>query len=67
MAWNPSPKVAAARDLGGKFGKRVVIVLMVDDDHLEYASWGQTRKLCDFGEVLAEAAYDAVMKELEEE
>jgi len=27
MAWNPDPKVAAAREFGRKFGKDVVVIL----------------------------------------
>lgn len=66
MAWNPSPEVAAARDFGNKFnGNRVVIVWTTDDGRIGYASYGRTKKLCDETKGLAEAAYAAVMKELE--
>jgi hypothetical protein len=30
MAWNPDPKVAAAREFGKKFGKDVVIILSLN-------------------------------------
>jgi hypothetical protein len=63
MAFNPSPKVAAARDIGAKFGKDQVIVLMIDSKTgtLEYASYGATRELCADAKRRADAAYDAVI------
>lgn len=60
MAWNPSPKVAAARDIGKKFDKKMVIVLMLTDDTLEYISYGATPKLCGDAQKIADIAYDAV-------
>jgi len=62
MAWNPSPKVAAARDIGQRFGKDQVIVLMIDTkaQTLEYASYGATKELCDKAKHLADAAYEAI-------
>ena len=64
MAWNPSPKVAAARDIGARFRKDQVIVLMIDNraGTLEYASYGETRALCDEAKWLADAAYAAVAR-----
>ena len=48
MAWNPSPKVAAARDFGKRFQKSTVIIISIDDDGgCEYVSYGKTRMLCD--------------------
>lgn len=62
MAYNPSPKVKAAREIGQRFGKDQVIVLMIDSKHrtLEYASWGSNRLMCVKAKVLADEAYDAV-------
>lgn len=60
MAWNPSPKVAAARDIGKKFKKKMVIVVMLTDDTIEYASYGETPKLCGDARKIADVAYDAV-------
>jgi len=63
MAWNPSPKVAAARDFGEKFKKKQVIILSIDEDeNLEYASYGETKSLCASARVLADVAYDAIME-----
>lgn len=63
MAWNPSPKVAAARDIGKKFAKQQVIVLMIDLEAgtLEYASYGETKVLCAEARKFGDAAFDAVM------
>ena len=63
MAWNPSPKIAAARDIGTTFGKKQVIVLMIDQaaGTLEVASYGATRELCKEAEKLGDVAFDAVM------
>lgn len=62
MAWNPSPKVAAARDIGEKFGKQEVIVIMIDhrSGTMEYASWGTTVNLCRSAKKKADVAYEAV-------
>lgn len=48
MAWNPSPKVAAARDIAKKFGKTKVVILMLDEREgtMEYASFGETKEMC---------------------
>jgi hypothetical protein len=66
MAWNPSPKVAAARDIGKKFGKPQVVVLMIDQDAgtLEFASFGTTRELCAEAKKIGDVAFDAVMAHL---
>jgi len=65
MAWNPSPKVAAARDAGDRFGKDQVILLMIDRKQgtLEYAAYGKTKDLCKDAERLADIAYEAIMRE----
>lgn len=66
MAWNPSPKVAAARDIGKQFRKPQVVVLMIDQDAgtLEFASYGETRELCAEARKIGDAAFDAVMAHL---
>lgn len=65
MAFNPSPEVAAARDIAKRFKAKQVIVLMIsdngDDEHLQYASYGETKALCDDAKKIADAAFDAVM------
>ena len=65
MAFNPSPKVAAARTIAREFGKRAVIVLMVGLEAdggmtLEYASYGETKDECDMAKALADVAYESV-------
>ena len=66
MSWNPSPKVAAARDIGKKFGKPQVVVFMIDQDAgtIEFASYGATRELCADAKKIGDVAFDAVMAHL---
>ena len=66
MAWNPSSKVAAARDIGKRFGKDQVIVLMIDSKlgTLEYASYGKTKELCADAKALADIAFDSLIFEI---
>ena len=60
MAFNPSPEVAAARDFGKKFGAdQVVILFRLKDGRLGYASYGETRALCDRAREWADVAMDA--------
>ncbi len=66
MAFNPSPQVAAAREVARRFGKKQVIILMLDDYTLEYASYGEDKALCAGARRLADTAYDAVMEKLED-
>lgn len=48
MAWNPSPVVAEARDIGKKHGDDMVIVLRINLETgvLKSASYGKTKSLC---------------------
>lgn len=48
MAWNPSPKVAAARDFGKKFNYNKVYIIGVDEDagKFEIVSYGATKREC---------------------
>jgi hypothetical protein len=63
MAWNPSPKVAAARDFGKKFGADQVIIIAIDNkrETIEAISYGETKRLCAETKPLADAAYQAVI------
>jgi hypothetical protein len=59
MAWNPEPKVAAARDFGKKFGAdRVIIYYVQPDGKFGYASYGETKKLCAEAGRVAEKSFD---------
>lgn len=60
MAWNPSPKVAAARDIGQRLGRDIVVVLTIHDGQLEAISYGRTRALCAEAKVWADRAFDAL-------
>ena len=63
MAWNPSPKVAIARDYAKKFEQEQVIILAIDEyNNLTYASYGKTKKLCDDTEEIANIAFKAIME-----
>jgi len=66
MAWNPSPKVAAARDFADKFKKQQVIIIALDleANTLEATTYGETKQLCTATKRLGDAAYDAVMDAL---
>lgn len=69
MAFNPSPKVAAARDVAKRFGKNKVVILMLNerDGTMEYASYGDTPRECREAKRLADAVYDAAYKHMAEE
>lgn len=66
MAFNPDPEVAAARDIAKRFSKKQVIILMIDEEMLTYASYGETKALCDAAKKIADVAFDAVMDHLAE-
>ena len=64
MAWNPSPKVAAARDFGKKFDKKMVIILSIDDQNrIDYASYGKDKSLCENARQLADFIFDKIIDE----
>lgn len=46
MAWNPSPEVAAARDMAEQFGWSRVVILHDNGKDFGYVSFGKTRSLC---------------------
>lgn len=62
MAWNPSPKVAAARDAANKFKYPKAILILVNEKTgaIEAASYGQTKKMCDECGKLADHLLEAV-------
>ena len=66
MAWNPSPKVAAARDIGNKFGANKVILILISDraGTMEAISYGDTPETCRMTQALADVAYDAVFDQI---
>lgn len=58
MAWNPSPEVAVARDAAAKLDAPIAIVFYVTRDRkLGYASYGETKALCDEAKKIAENAW----------
>lgn len=63
MAWNPSPKVASARDFGRKFRKKIVVILSIDaKGQLEYASYGETKELCSHAREIGDVAFNSIIK-----
>ena len=66
MAWNPSPQVAAARDYARKFGgKQVIILTVYRTGQVGYASYGETKALCDEARDFAEIAMAEIEHEIE--
>ena len=64
MPWNPSPKVASARDLANKYRMNKVILILINEraGTFESVSYGLTKKECEEAKVLADAAHNAVVK-----
>jgi len=69
MAWNPEPKVAAARDFGEKFKSPMVVILSIDveKESICYVSYGKTRALCDTAKEIAGIAQKAIEKHFEDD
>lgn len=69
MAWNPSPEVAAARDIAAKLDADQVIVVYINRRTKKMGSitYGRTRALCDATKPLGDAAYQAVRDALANE
>ena len=67
MAWNPSPKVAAAREIGARFGCPQVVIVLIDQERgtLESISYGKTQRLCRDAQSLGDAAWEAVYRKIE--
>jgi hypothetical protein len=66
MAWNPSPKVAALRDMAAKFQWEQIVVLAVRKDHrLEGVSYGRTPALCDATKEFMDVAFEAIERQRE--
>ena len=64
MAWNPSPEVAAARDFGKKFDKKMVVIFHVNGKgEIGYASYGETKELCGAARQLADRIFDFVVRD----
>jgi len=62
MAWNPSPKVAAARDFGKKFGYDKVIIIGVNEakETYEIVSYGETKKKCSEAQKTGEEIHEMI-------
>lgn len=62
MAWNPSPKVAVARDIGNKFDADKVVVIMINEQKgiIEVVSYGKNKTECTMAKRLSDVAYEAI-------
>jgi len=64
MAWNPSPKVAAARDIANKFGQEKVIIVMINETtgKFEVVSYGETKAKCSQADALGKYLHSKVIE-----
>lgn len=62
MAWNPSPKVATAREFGIRFKYDKVIIIGVNesDGKFEVVSYGETKRKCAEAEITAGHIYELI-------
>jgi hypothetical protein len=60
MAFNPSPKVAAARDYANKFGENMVVIVAISGHQFEVISFGQTKDLCGRAKKYADKIHDCM-------
>ncbi len=68
MAWNPSPEVARARDIGRDWNKSTVIIIAIDDEgQAQIVTYGKTRKLCDVAATLGQKAWEGICDYVGEE
>jgi len=63
MVWNPSPKVAAARDIADRWNLSHVIIVMIDDKtgDTTTVTYGENRGKCAAAEKLGEVAHVAII------
>ncbi|MDZ7658047.1 hypothetical protein [Fodinibius sp.] len=56
MAYNPSPKVRKAEEVGKEFGFDKVIIIGIDEDAQEYEtiSWGKNKIECGIAKSIAD-------------
>lgn len=68
MAWNPSPRVAAAREIARRFGSTHVVVLMLNEDEgtIQYATYGTDAGRCSEAKVFGDVAFEALNQFLTE-
>lgn len=62
MTFNPSPKVAAARDFARRFKKPMVIIISFSAEGFEYASYGENQKLCTQAKRIGDYLFDSIKK-----
>lgn len=62
MAWNPSPEIAALRELAPKLKARQVIVIAINEDGSTFGvhTFGKTRLLCDQADKIGKQVFKMV-------
>lgn len=62
MAWNPSPKIAAAREIGRQWRADIVVVLAFNTRTrtVEAVSYGESKLLCEVGKDIANQVVDKI-------
>ena len=63
MAWNPSPKVAAARDYAQKFDKAMVLIIGFSPEGIEVVSFGKNKPLCEEAKKYGDRIVDCLEQE----
>ncbi|MCO5250763.1 MAG: hypothetical protein M9949_04990 [Candidatus Kapabacteria bacterium] len=64
MAYNYSELVSDARHLGQKNKKNMVIIIMLDDETVNCASWGESKSLCGKAKTLADTCFSAIKNKI---
>ncbi len=64
MPWNPSPEVAAAREVAKGLGAKAAIVIYLSDDgqRIGMASFGCDKATCKAAWELGDTLYDVAVK-----
>jgi ABC-type enterochelin transport system substrate-binding protein len=62
--WRTDPHIQEAKRVAQSTGSRAVIVLLLTEETLRVATYGQNGRLCTFVGKLGDVAFDAVMQHL---
>lgn len=61
MVWNPSPKVAIARDTAKKFDASMIAIITVGKEGVRLTTFGKNKELCSEAKTFGDVAFEAVM------
>lgn len=68
MAWNPSPEVAAARDMAAKINAdRVIVLYTTEDGKCGGVSYGKTKVKCGEAKKMMDGLWGKYQEVLEDE